>query len=323
MELRHLRYFVAVAEELHFSRAAAKLKIATPTLSAQIQVLEAMLGARLFRRKTRSVALTDVGRRFLDEAHAVIRRAERAEMVARRFAKGEEGLLAVGYILSAAYSGIVASSIVDFRKTHPDVTVQLRRMQTLPQMAALTDGALDVGFARAPERFPAGLVGFVVDRQPLCLAIPSGHRLASHSVIEPEALSGEEFVTTSLEMELGYWSNVSSVVPADMPVKIVARVPDTTSVLFSVAAGIGLRRAVQVAHANIGHGRDVPQDRRGDPHLGPRGGLSPQRELAADQGVHRHAAGEDAQPAPARGVNRHFAGTCAGLAADRRRTARR
>lgn len=240
MELRHLRYFVAVAEELHFSRAAAKLKIATPTLSAQIQVLETLLGARLFRRKTRSVALTDVGRRFLDEAHAVIRRAERAEMVARRFAKGEEGLLAVGYILSAAYSGIVASSIVDFRKTHPDVTVQLRRMQTLPQMAALTDGSLDVGFARAPERFPAGLVGFVVDRQPLCLAIPSGHRLASHSVIQPEALTGEDFVTTSLEMELGYWSNVSSVVPADYPVNIVARVPDTTSVLFSVAAGIGL-----------------------------------------------------------------------------------
>jgi DNA-binding transcriptional LysR family regulator len=240
MELRHLRYFVAVAEELHFSRAAAKLKIATPTLSAQIQVLETLLGARLFRRKTRSVALTDVGRRFLDEAQEVIRRAERAEMVARRFAKGEEGLLAVGYNLSAAYGGLVASSIVDFRKSHPDVTVQLRRMQTLPQMAALTDGSLDIGFARSPERFPAGLAGFVVDRQPLCLAIPSGHRLASHSVIPPEALTGEEFVTTSLEMELGYWSNVSSVVPADSPVKIVARVPDTTSVLFSVAAGLGL-----------------------------------------------------------------------------------
>ena len=107
-------------------------------------------------------------------------------------------------------------------------------------MAALIDGSLDIGFARAPERFPAGLIGFVVDRQALCLAIPSGHRLASHSVIEPAALAGEEFVTTSLEMELGYWSNVSEVVPSDLPVKIVARVPDTTSVLFSVAAGLGL-----------------------------------------------------------------------------------
>jgi DNA-binding transcriptional LysR family regulator len=240
MELRHLRYFVAVAEELHFSRAAAKLRIATPTLSAQIQTLETSLGARLFARKTRSVALTSVGKRFLEEAQAVIRHAERAEQVARRFAKGEEGALAVGYILTAAYGGLVTASIVDFRTSHPDVNVQLRRMQTLPQMTALLDGSLDIGFARAPERFPAGLAGFIVDRQPLCLAIPSGHRLASHSVIEPEALAGEEFVTTSIEMELGYWSNVSEVVPTDLPVKIVARVPDTTSVLFSVAAGIGL-----------------------------------------------------------------------------------
>jgi DNA-binding transcriptional LysR family regulator len=240
MELRHLRYFVAVAEELHFSRAAAKLRIATPTLSAQIQTLETSLGARLFTRKTRSVVLTSVGKRFLEEAQAVIRRAERAEQVARRFAKGEEGTLAVGYILTAAYGGLITASIVDFRTSHPDVNVQLRRMQTLPQMTALLDGSLDVGFARAPERFPAGLTGFIVDRQPLCLAIPSGHRLAAHGVIEPEALAGEEFVTTSLEMELGYWSNVSEVVPADLPVKIVARVPDTTSVLFSVAAGIGL-----------------------------------------------------------------------------------
>ena len=240
MELRHLRYFVAVAEELHFSRAAAKLRIATPTLSAQIQTLETSLGARLFTRKTRSVALTSVGKRFLTEAQAVIDHAERAERVARRFAQGEEGTLAVGYILTAAYGGMVTGSIVDFRAAYPDVTVQLRRMQTLPQMTALLDGSLDIGFARTPERFPAGLAGFVVDRQPLCIAMPSGHRLASHSVIEPEALAGEEFVTTSLEMELGYWSNVSEVVPNDLSVRIVARVPDTTSVLFSVAAGIGL-----------------------------------------------------------------------------------
>ena len=240
MELRHLRYFVAVAEELHFSRAAAKLNIATPTLSAQIQALEAMLGARLFTRKTRSVALTNVGKRFLDEAHAVLKRAERAEFVARRVAKGEAGSIAVGYILAVAYGGFVASSIVDFRKSHPDATIQLRRMQTLPQMAALIDGSLDIGFARAPDRFPTGLTGFIVDRQPLCLAIPTDHRLASHSVVKPEELAGEAFVTTSLEMEMGYWNNVNTVVPADLSVNIVARVPDTSSVLFSVAAGIGL-----------------------------------------------------------------------------------
>src|ERR1700694_5766211 len=86
MELRHLRYFVAVAEELHFSRAAAKLNIATPTLSAQIQALEALLGAQLFTRKTRSVALTHVGTRFLDEARATLKQAEQAAVVRRRAA---------------------------------------------------------------------------------------------------------------------------------------------------------------------------------------------------------------------------------------------
>src|SRR4029077_14102166 len=165
MELRHLRYFVAVAEELHFSRAAAKLRIATPTLSAQIQTLETLLGARLFTRKTRSVALTSVGKRFLAEAQAVIRRAEHAERVARRFAKGEEGTLAVGYILTAAYGGLITASIVEFRTSPPGVDVQPRRTQTPARVTAVRDGSLDIGFGRAPERFPAGLAGFVIDRQ--------------------------------------------------------------------------------------------------------------------------------------------------------------
>src|SRR5262249_57892065 len=101
MELRHLRYFVAVAEELHFSRAAAKLNIATPTLSAQIQSLEAMLGAQLFTRKTRSVALTHVGKLFLDEARATLRQADQAELVGRAAARGHLGSIAMGCVLSA------------------------------------------------------------------------------------------------------------------------------------------------------------------------------------------------------------------------------
>src|SRR5882672_9320947 len=97
MELRHLRYFIAVAEELHFSRAAAKLNIATPTLSAQIQALETSLGAQLFARKTRSVALTHVGKRFLEEARATLKQAEQAELVGRRAARGDLGSIVVGF----------------------------------------------------------------------------------------------------------------------------------------------------------------------------------------------------------------------------------
>ncbi|HEY2138317.1 MAG TPA: LysR substrate-binding domain-containing protein [Xanthobacteraceae bacterium] len=240
MELRHLRYFVAVAEELHFSRAAAKLNIATPTLSSQIQALEALLGARLFVRKTRSVALTHVGKRFLEEARTALKQVERAELVGRSAAKGETGSIAIGYILTAGCGDFFAPSIVDFRKLHPDVSVQFRRMQTIPQMKALIEGSLDVGFARAPDRFPAGLAGFTIERQPLFIALPDDHRLASNERIEPEMLAGEAVVTTLLEMEMGYWSNISAIMPPDMSVRVVARVADSFSVLLSVAAGVGM-----------------------------------------------------------------------------------
>ena len=116
MEVRHLKYFVMVAEELHFSRAAARLEIAVPTLSHQIRALESELGAQLFRRKTRSaVALTHVGRRFLDEAHATLKQMEHTELVGRRAARGETGSIALGYVLSACCSGLLAAALVGHR----------------------------------------------------------------------------------------------------------------------------------------------------------------------------------------------------------------
>src|SRR5262245_2918972 len=128
MELRHLRYFVAVAEELHFTRAAARLNIATPTLSAQIRALEMQLGAKLFVRKTRSVVLTQVGERFLVEARATLKQAEQAEHVGRLAARGDIGSIAVGYVLSSACAGLVSASIREFRVSHPDVSFQPARM---------------------------------------------------------------------------------------------------------------------------------------------------------------------------------------------------
>jgi len=240
MELRHLRYFVAVAEELHFSRAAAKLNIATPTLSAQIQALEAMLGAQLLTRKTRSVALTHVGKRFLEEARATLHQADRAELVGRQAARGDLGSIAVAYVLSAACAGLVTSAIQDFRKTHPDVTFQLRKMETIPQMKALVEGTLDVAFTRAPDRYPTGLTGFMVDRQPYVLVLPEGHRLAMHNEVAPEMFAGESFVATLLEMEMGFWSNIRAIAPSGTSMRIVTRVPDAFSVLAAVAAGNGI-----------------------------------------------------------------------------------
>jgi DNA-binding transcriptional LysR family regulator len=240
MELRHLRYFVTVAEELHFSRAAARLNIATPTLSAQIRTLEALLGAQLFARGTRSVALTHVGRRFLDEARATLRQADQAELVARRAARGDVGTIAVGCVLSAVVGGIVPRSIIAFKKSHPDVVIQARAITTMRQMKDLIEGTIDVGVTLAPDRYPVGLSGFVIDRQTFWLAIPSDHPLAARKQIEAEMLEGAPLIATQLETDMGFWSNIRSITPPGMTMRIVSRVPDIFSVMVGVAAGIGL-----------------------------------------------------------------------------------
>jgi len=241
MELRHLRYFVAVAEKLHFSRAAEHLNISTPTLSHQIQALETMLGAQLLSRKTKSaVSLTQTGKRFLEEARATLRQAENAELVGKRAARGDIGSIAIGYILSASCIGLLPELIEAFQKENPGVSLQLSRMETFPQMKAVIDGVLDVAFIRAPQRYPTELTGFVVDRHPYCVAIPEGHHLAKRKQISPAVLAHEPFVSGSLEMEVGFWGNMSAISKPGQSLHIVERAPDIFSLLTLVAAGVGL-----------------------------------------------------------------------------------
>ena len=241
MELRHLRYFVAVAEELHFARAAARLNISAPTLSHQIGSLETLLGAKLFTRKTNSaVSLTHPGKRFLIEAQNTLKQAAQAEMVGRQAGRGEAGSIAVGFILSAGFSGLISSTMVKFRKLHPDVTFQAFRMLTFAQFNALADGTLDVGFAQAPQRFPYGLTGFVIDRQPFWAALPEKHPLAARKHVTPAMLADEGFVTISLEMETGFWQNIAAVNPPGRAPRIAERAPDAFTVMALVAAGAGI-----------------------------------------------------------------------------------
>ena len=241
MELRHLRYFVAVAEKLHFSRAAEYLNISTPTLSHQIQALETMLGAQLLSRKKKSaVSLTQTGKRFLEEARATLRQAENAELVGRRAARGDIGSIAIGYILSASCIGLLPELIESFQKENPGVSMQISRMETFPQMKAIIDGVLDVAFIRAPQRFPAELTGFVVDRHPYCVAVPERHPLARRKQINLATLAREPFVAGSLEMEVGFWGNMGAISKPGQSLQIVARAPDIFSLLTLVAAGVGL-----------------------------------------------------------------------------------
>ena len=242
MELRHLRYFTAVAEEMHFGRAAARLNIAAPTLSHQIGALESILGAKLFARRTKSaVALTETGKRFLVEAYATLKQASQAELVGRRAARGDVGSIAAGYIFSAGCSGLMSSTMYDFRQQHPGITMHLRRLVTFEQFRALVDNSIDVGFTAAPQSYPSGLAGFIIDRQPFYLAIPERHPLATRKHITPAMIADEAFVAVSLEMEVGFGGgNIAAISPLGTSLRIVERVPDIFSVLIMVAAGVGL-----------------------------------------------------------------------------------
>src|SRR5919204_4948916 len=150
MELRHLRYFVAVAEELHVGRAAARLHIAQPPLSRQIRDLERDVGAPLFARVPRGVELTPAGHAFLPEARLTLAQAERARRTAQRAARGEIGRLRVGFVEAAIYSGVLPDVLGFFRMHLPDIGLSLFEMDPLQQGEALREGRIDLGILHSP-----------------------------------------------------------------------------------------------------------------------------------------------------------------------------
>src|SRR5918998_2662290 len=150
MELRHLRYFVAVAEELHFGRAAARLRIAQPPLSRQIRDLEREVGAALFERVARGVELTPAGRAFLPEARLTLAQAERAQRTAERAARGEIGRLRVGFVEAVSYSGILPDVLGFFRMHLPNIGLSLFEMDSSHQVDAFRDGRIDLGILHSP-----------------------------------------------------------------------------------------------------------------------------------------------------------------------------
>ncbi|HUH60673.1 MAG TPA: LysR substrate-binding domain-containing protein [Candidimonas sp.] len=202
MELRHLRYFVAVAQELHFSRAAEKLGISPPTLTVQIQEIERHIGAQLFSRTKRQVALTAAGIAFLDEARRTIGQFEQALHVGRRAGRGELGRIELGYVGSAVFSGVLQHHMRLFRQSYPGVSLDARElpMEHLPEL--VENGQVDVAVLRLPVDLPVSLRTQVLLRDCYCLAVPSEHALASLPMdIKPQLLAGEIFIIP--EQDLG------------------------------------------------------------------------------------------------------------------------
>ena len=192
MELRHLRYFVAVAESLHFSQAAAKLGIAQPSLTHQIKQLEEELKTALLHRTKRRVELTDAGRLFLEDARDIVARADRAAMTARRAGHATEGRfrVGIGYCMD---QWRVADAVSTFSGRHATIRVELQTMAVPLQAEALLGQTLDVGFVRPPIT-NSGLISETLTSEPLVAALPMKHRLAAHKSLPLSALADDAFI---------------------------------------------------------------------------------------------------------------------------------
>jgi DNA-binding transcriptional LysR family regulator len=241
MELRHLRYFVAVAEELHFRRAAERLGIAQPALSQQIQQLEQEIEALLFHRLTRGVELADAGRVFLDDARAILDKVEQAKAKAQRVARGDQGMIRIGFTGSASFNPVVPSVIQDYRARFPGIAVSLVESGTSQLVDGLRRGRVDAAFVRSPCREVDGLVVVPVLQEEMLIALPSGHALAASAFLALASLAREAFILFPRINSPGLYDEiVSACERAGFSPDVVQQAPEVASTVNLIAAGQGV-----------------------------------------------------------------------------------
>jgi DNA-binding transcriptional LysR family regulator len=236
MDLRHFRYFIAVAETLHFAQAADKLGIAAPTLTVQIQEMERQLRAQLFHRTKRTVRLTATGEAFLIEARQAVAHFERSIDLGRRMGRGALGKVAIGYVGSAVLSGVLQEQVKVFRQSWPEVLVEIKEypMGQLPPL--LDDEVIDVAFVRLPVALDASLQAHPLLCDQYCLAVQKGHVLASQSgAVDARQLIDEGFIAPE-QLEGTYEvGRRGGFVP-----RIVSSPGSLLSVLVQVSLGAGV-----------------------------------------------------------------------------------
>jgi DNA-binding transcriptional LysR family regulator len=240
MELRHLRYFLAVAEDGHFGRAAERLHIVQPALSMQIRALETELGTALFERTSRRVVLTEAGVLFRVEAERTVAQAARAKDVAQRAARGEVGTVRIGFVGNAAFAGKLAADVSSFNRVYPKVELDLIELSPLRQVDAVLSGHLDAGYA-SDFQYTQELE-LAVDRitaWPWILAMGSSHPLVGRATVSAEALRGEAFVVYAADAADDGLVRILRQLLKEEP-RVLHRVPNTLTVLTLVAAGMGL-----------------------------------------------------------------------------------
>ncbi|MBZ4399014.1 LysR family transcriptional regulator [Myxococcus sp. MISCRS1] len=239
MEFRQLQLFIAVAEELHFGRAAARIGMAQPPFSQQIRRLESELGVELLTRTSRHVALTAAGARLLEEARALLARRVDATHAVREAASGESGTLRVGFAASSAF-GVLPDIVLRFRTRFPKVKLELDDSETLNVGAALASGELDLAILRAPFRHE-GLTVERLLRERFVLALPARHPRARQRVVALSSLAHEPFVLFPRHSAPGLHDLVTSMcLAAGFSPNIRQEARSWPSVVGMVEAGLGL-----------------------------------------------------------------------------------
>jgi DNA-binding transcriptional LysR family regulator len=242
MELRHLRYFIAVAEEGHITRAAERLGMQQPPLSQQIRALERELDVQLFRRKPRGVELTDAGTAFLERARAILDEVDRAFSTARRTARGEQGRVVVGFTGSAPFHPFVPRVIRAFREMYPLVSLVLEESGSSELVQGLHNEDIDAAFIRSPVADVVGLVVRPLLEEDMLVALPAAHSLAREDAALPlPALANEIFILYKRPGGPGLYDTIITACRrAGFSPRVGQEAPRIISTLNLVAAGLGV-----------------------------------------------------------------------------------
>jgi DNA-binding transcriptional LysR family regulator len=240
MELRHLKYFVVVAEELHFTRAADRLNMAQPPLSQQIHQLEDELGVQLFYRNKRQVELSAAGKIFLESVYKILNDIEKACDAAQRTHRGELGKIVVGFTGAATF-GILPNLLQPYRTKFPLIDLVVLQLNTTDQIQSLLNGEIDIGILYVPVE-NSGLIFKVIHQQPFIIAMPKNHPLASKSdPIEVQELSKESFIMIPRKAGQVYYDTIINIChSAGFSPNIGPEVYELNTSISLVAAGMGI-----------------------------------------------------------------------------------
>jgi DNA-binding transcriptional LysR family regulator len=260
---RQLRSFIAVAEELHFGRAAKRVNLSQPALSLQISGIEDELGVQLLVRNRRKTQLTQAGTIFLVEARDVVLRTEQAITTVRRAALGQVGTLRIGFISTAA-AVIMPPLVKRFREKYEHVEIDLRNVLTRDQFTQIQERKLDVGFLRVPFPTPPEVRTRVIHREPFVLLLPASHPLAQKEDLKLTDCQGADFVMYTRKMAPGFHDQIMNILHRNgLTPHVVQEASEMYTLISLVAAGLGLTIApasIMLHRAGNVVARDLPEE---------------------------------------------------------------